>query len=911
MARNAAASRRGSAPAADEFSPARTLRRAGWIILLATWIFTTLALVSFDPADAPSQVVAVHNSPAANLCGAFGAAVSWHLYRVVGIGIWVLVVGTAVFLVLTAARRPVGHPVVRCTGLVLVAAAVSTVHALFLPNIGPIVGARAGLIATALASELTPRFSLVGSSLIVLTALVIGAIVAVDVLVLTVFRLAVNAMDGLRRVPAAIAAVAHRMIARPRASLATAGAAASRTKAAASDRARAKAERAAERAEAKAAKAAAKAAAIEAEEESAEADAEGEEDWEWVDEDGNPVESPEAWEEDWDEEEEDEDEEEDDADVEAEWDDDEADEEEEEEDEPEAEDDVDAIDEVEAETEWDEDEEDEDEDRPLTDEELREKIAALPVRMAQAPGKTKFRDEDIPRTDDFRDYQFPTLDLLKDPETNFSEQMEAEVRQQAEHLERALHTYGIDGEVVGIDSGPAVTLYSVQLAAGTKVSKVSAVATDIARSLAAQNIRIVPNMVGKTAIGIEVPNASREKVRLKELMSGGHASGMVLPMFLGKDASGEPLVADLTKMPHMLIAGTTGSGKSVCMNTILMSWLYTKRPDELKLVLVDPKMVEMSQFQDIPHLMCPVVTESARAAAILEWAVERMEERYELLKEARVQNIKSYNSLTEDELYDAFDAETDEEKARIPKKMFYMVFVIDELADLMMTNKEVEHSIVRIAQKARAVGIHLVLATQRPQANVVTGLIKANMPCRVSFKVASGMDSRIVLDSKGAELLLGQGDMMLLQPSSSELMRSQGTLVEDTEIRKVTRFLKTVAQPSFERSLIALRATQANDGGGGGGELDPNERDPLFERAVEVMIESGRGSVSLLQRRLAIGYGRASRLVDQMGLAGIVGDHKGSVAREVLITAEDWQRMKSMEDEEARRGTVFEEDDVE
>jgi S-DNA-T family DNA segregation ATPase FtsK/SpoIIIE len=353
-------------------------------------------------------------------------------------------------------------------------------------------------------------------------------------------------------------------------------------------------------------------------------------------------------------------------------------------------------------------------------------------------------------------------------------------------------------------------------------------------------------------------------------------------------------------MPHMLIAGTTGSGKSVCMNTIIMSWLYTKRPDELKLVLVDPKMVEMAQFSDIPHLMAPVITDMSKAAGILEWAVNKMEERYELLKGAGVRDIKGYNELDEAERYARFDAVEDAEKARVPRKLPYMVFVIDELADLMMTHKEVEHSIVRIAQKARAVGIHLILATQRPQANVVTGLIKSNMPCRISFKVASGMDSRIVLDQKGAELLLGHGDMMVVTPSSTDIRRCQGTLVTDGETRKVSRFLKDIATPSFERSLLAIRgaSSKGDEGGGeGGGEPDDGERDPLFEKAVEIMIESGRGSVSLLQRRLAIGYGRASRLVDQMGLAGILGEHKGSVAREVVITLDDWHRMKAMHDQ--------------
>jgi S-DNA-T family DNA segregation ATPase FtsK/SpoIIIE len=549
------------------------------------------------------------------------------------------------------------------------------------------------------------------------------------------------------------------------------------------------------------------------------------------------------------------------------------------------------------EDEEDEEEADEEEQRRLTREELKEKIKKLPVRMAG--GKPiKARDEDIPRTESFEGYKFPTLEMLEDPETNFSATMEEYVREQAGLLEETLQIYGIDGHVAGIESGPAITLYSIELAPGTKVAKINAISSDIARSLKAHNIRVVANMAGKSTIGIEVPNIHREKVRLKELMSGGHAKKMVLPMYLGKDAAGEPLVADLTRMPHMLIAGTTGSGKSVCMNSIIMSWLYTKRPDELKLVLVDPKMVEMSQFGDIPHLMCPVVTESSKAAAILEWAVERMEERYELLKEARVRDIASYNRLEEADLYDRFGAETEEEQARIPTKLHYMVFVVDELADLMMSNKEVEHSIVRIAQKARAVGIHLILATQRPQATVVTGLIKSNMPCRVSFKVASGMDSRIVLDHRGAELLLGQGDMMFLTPHTSEIKRAQGTLVEDSEIRTVTKFLKDVATPSFERSLLAIRS--GGDSEDEGGEL--GERDPMFDQAVRVIVESGRGSVSLLQRRLAIGYGRASRLVDQMSAAGIVGSHKGSVAREVIITLEEWEEMKAMEEADIAGG---------
>ncbi|MFG0256447.1 MAG: DNA translocase FtsK [Phycisphaerales bacterium JB043] len=530
---------------------------------------------------------------------------------------------------------------------------------------------------------------------------------------------------------------------------------------------------------------------------------------------------------------------------------------------------------------------------------LREKINKLPVRFA-AQNQRLATEDDLAtlqsQGEEIEGYQFPTLDLLEDPEASFSEKMEKFVREQANALEEALKVYKIDGEVVGIDSGPVITLYEVRLAPGTKVSRMSAVSSDLARALKAINIRIVPNMVGKDTVGIEVPNSKKERVRLKELMSLAEtrASSMRLPMFLGKDASGEPMIEDLTQMPHLLIAGTTGSGKSVCMNTIIMSFLYTKKPNELKLVLMDPKMVELSMFRDIPHLMCPVVTEMSKAAAILEWAVTKMDERYALLAEAGVRDIASYNELEWEELRERFDPQTELEEAKIPRKLPYLVFMIDELADLMMTHKEVEDSIVRIAQKARAVGLHLILATQRPQANVVTGLIKSNMPGRICFKVASGMDSRIVMDQKGGELLLGQGDMLYLSPRSHKIARAQGTLVEDREARKVVRFLKEIASPSFERQLVQIKSDEPDNDG-----LINAQEDPLFDKAVEIVLETKRGSVSLLQRRLAIGYTRASRLIDMMGEAGIIGEYKGTVAREVAITPEEWAAMKAQAEADA------------
>jgi S-DNA-T family DNA segregation ATPase FtsK/SpoIIIE len=342
-------------------------------------------------------------------------------------------------------------------------------------------------------------------------------------------------------------------------------------------------------------------------------------------------------------------------------------------------------------------------------------------------------------------------------------------------------------------------------------------------------------------------------------------------------------------MPHMLIAGTTGSGKSVCMNSIIMSWLYTKRPDELKLILVDPKMVELSQFADIPHLACPVITEMSKAAASLEWAIAKMDERYHLFKKTGVRHLTEYNALSNDEREELIGPTNDLEKARIPHHLPYLVFMIDELSDLMMTNREVEQSIVRIAQKARATGIHLILATQRPQRQVVTGLIKSNMPCRIAFKVAGGIDSKIILDSMGAELLTGQGDMMVVDPGEPLVKRAQGAFVADPEVRKTVAFLKTVAAPSFERSLIALPSGNASSNEEGNG-----AKDPLFEEAVEIIVEAGRGSASLLQRRLSVGYSRASRMVEQMADAGILGDHVGSKARAVQISMEDWEQMKKM-----------------
>jgi len=493
--------------------------------------------------------------------------------------------------------------------------------------------------------------------------------------------------------------------------------------------------------------------------------------------------------------------------------------------------------------------------------------------------------------------------LLDEPEYNFSSAQESVVRAKAKVLERTLEEFRLDAHVVEIDTGPVITMYELLLAPGIKVSQIASLSNDIARALKAPAVRVVAPIPGKNTVGIEVPNVEKEKVRLKELltMTGRKARDMALPLFIGKDASGAALVGDLAKMPHLLIAGTTGSGKSVCINSIIASLLMTQRPDCCKLILVDPKMVEMAQFKEVPHLMCPIVTDMKRAESILDWAVTKMDERYELLSEAGVRNIAAFNDLDKQDIYERLEATSDEERSLITTHMPHVVIIIDELADLMMTSaKEVEHCLSRLAQKSRAVGIHIVVATQRPEAKVVTGLIKSNLPCRIAFRVASRMDSRIVLDQNGAEVLMGQGDMLFLPPGSAKLIRSQGTFLEDRELRKVIDFLKENARPEFHPELIRMNNAKPKSAA---------ERDPLFERAVQVVLETRRGSVSLLQRRLTIGYSRASRLIDEMADAGIVGMYKGSQAREVNMTPEEWAALQRQVAAELAEGYAADQED--
>ena len=517
-----------------------------------------------------------------------------------------------------------------------------------------------------------------------------------------------------------------------------------------------------------------------------------------------------------------------------------------------------------------------------------------------APPKKSERDEVIEELnaaasveDDASDYELPSIDLLLPGEAACTDELEKDVRRKAKILEKTFLDFGFRVKVVEIETGPVIAQFEVELEAGLRLSKITSLSEDLAIALRVPSVRIVAPIPGKNTVGIEVPNSERQLVRIREVIEESKAktAKMRIPVFLGKDVSGKPMVVDLTTLPHLLIAGRTGTGKSVCLNTLIVSMLMTRRPDEVKMLMIDPKMVELSCYKSLPHLMHPVVTDMRKAEAILAWAVDKMEERYALLARAGVRHITSYNQLGEEELMDRLQPENDEERRNIPTHLPFIVIVADEMADLMMTSaKEVEQHIIRLAQKSRAVGIHLVLATQKPTVDVITGLIKSNLPARIAFQVASRTDSRVVLDEMGADKLLGNGDMLFLWPGTSMLLRGQGTYVSDDEINAVVAHVGTNEQ-QFVPELVQLKTKEPEGEGNGAGKL-PN-RDDMYEAAVDVVVRERRGSVSLLQRALGIGYGRAARLVDYMAEDGIVGPYNGSNAREVLMTPEQWEAMQN------------------
>jgi len=490
-------------------------------------------------------------------------------------------------------------------------------------------------------------------------------------------------------------------------------------------------------------------------------------------------------------------------------------------------------------------------------------------------------------------FELPPLALLEPAPPFAIQEHEAKIQQRAILLEKTLLEHGCQVRVVQIDTGPVITQFEIELEAGLRVSKIVGLSSDLAIALAVPSVRIVAPIPGKTTVGLEVPNERRTTVRLSDVVEGTGArlDRLRIPLFLGKDVKGNALAFDLAEMPHLLIAGRTGTGKSVCLNAMILSILMTRRPDEVKLILVDPKMVELSQFRQIPHLMHPVVTDMKKAVSLLAWACETMDERYTYLARAGVRNLHTYNALGADEIFNRLRPEDEQEAQRIPTYMPHIVIVVDEMADMMMTaDKEVEAHIVRLAQKARAVGMHLIVATQKPTVDVVTGLIKGNLPARIAFQVSSRNDSRVVLDEMGADKLLGNGDMLFLIPGTSHLVRAQGTFVSDREVEAVCGYLSRYPV-EFSRDLMQLQVGGALGGKDRGAAL--KERDELYEPAIEVIIREQRGSTSLLQRALGIGYGRAARLIDYMQEDGIVGEYKSGSAREVLYTWDDWESLKN------------------
>ncbi|HZZ80026.1 MAG TPA: DNA translocase FtsK 4TM domain-containing protein [Gemmataceae bacterium] len=521
---------------------------------------------------------------------------------------------------------------------------------------------------------------------------------------------------------------------------------------------------------------------------------------------------------------------------------------------------------------------------PIVDAEIEpqaEQPAILPI--------TRLGMANLPE-ENFDNYELPPMSLLEDPEPFPFEQHDQKLRDQAAILEQTFRDFDLNVKVVGINTGPVITQYEVSLETGLRVNKITTLGDDLALHLKVPSVRIVAPIPGKNAVGIEVPNEHRATVRLKEVILGAarRLAKCKVPLFLGKDAEGKPLAHDLADMPHLLIAGTTGTGKSVCLNALIISMLMTRRPDELKMLLIDPKKNEFSDYRKIPHLMHPVITDETKATAVLAWAVDKMEERYDLLSRARVRNLAQYNELGMEAILNRVQPD-EEERERIPEKMPFIVIVIDEFGDLIMqTKREAETYIIRLAQKARAAGIHLVLATQRPTVDIVTGLIKSNLPGRICFKVASRMDSRVVLDEMGADKLLGKGDMLFLVPGQNSLVRAQCTFVDSSEIAKVVQHLET-DEPCFSAELLQL---QSPNGGGANSVEQMRQRDPLYEQAIEIVIREGRGSVSLLQRSLGIGYGRSARMIDWMAEDGIVGAYNGSNAREVNYTLEEWEAIK-------------------
>jgi len=479
-----------------------------------------------------------------------------------------------------------------------------------------------------------------------------------------------------------------------------------------------------------------------------------------------------------------------------------------------------------------------------------------------------------PRELKIGDYHLPSLDLLESPPPFEARQIKEDLKANARILEETLEDFAISAKVTDIERGPVITRYELEPAPGVKLNRIVALSDDIALAMKAQSVRIIAPIPGKGRVGVEVPNTQSALVYLKEVLASPEfmESESKLTLSLGKDIAGQPIVADLDEMPHLLIAGTTGSGKTVCVNSLILSLLFRATPQELKFLMVDPKMVELAPFNGLPHLLCPVVTDAKKASHALNWVVNEMEGRYRLLAKVGVRNIEAYN----------------EKQEKIP----YIVVIIDEFADLMSVSRDqIESAITRLAQLSRAVGIHLILATQRPSVNVVTGVVKANLPARISFKVASKVDSRTVLDMNGADKLLGKGDMLFLRPGESKLIRIQGTLVSDKEIERVVDFIKSQTEPVYDEDILKEQEKSYVANG---------EKDELYDEAVRIIMESNQASVSILQRRMRLGYTRAARIIDMMEQDGLIGPFEGSKPRKILADRESWLEKSLIPEEESK-----------
>ncbi len=490
-------------------------------------------------------------------------------------------------------------------------------------------------------------------------------------------------------------------------------------------------------------------------------------------------------------------------------------------------------------------------------------------------------------------YELPSLDLLHSAAPVDQSKLKDDLEESSRVLEDTLRDFGIEAKVVEVEQGPTITRYELQPAAGVKVQKITSLENDIALAMRATSVRIVAPIPGKSRVGIEVPNSAASTVYIKDVLMSPEFQNETskITIAIGKDTAGSPIVCNLADMPHLLIAGATNTGKSVCINSVITSILYKSSPEEVKFLMIDPKMVELHFYNDLPHLICPVVTDKSKVPGALAWLVSEMERRYKVLSKVGAKNILVFNEKVKNKEIRAdmliHTAENADEPV-VVKKMPYIVIVIDELADLMLSSaQEVESAITRLAQLARAVGIHMILATQRPSVDVITGVIKANFPARIAFQVASKVDSRTILDENGADKLLGRGDLLLMDPRKSKLTRAQGAWVQDREIEKVAQFIKSQRKAAYHEAIIQSQDKKQT--------LGDFKRDEVYEEAKNVVLETGQASVSMIQRKLGLGYTRAARIMDMMEEDGVVGPYRGAKPREILIERPNNQQEEKQE----------------